>query len=63
MYELDEETGVEDDISPVQKEGVTRRGWLYKAPAYGVASISIRVITSYNIAKPIIVIRLLVSVN
>ncbi|XP_076805731.1 dedicator of cytokinesis protein 9-like isoform X3 [Clavelina lepadiformis] len=42
VYELDEETGVEDDISPVQKEGVTRRGWLYKAPAYGVASISIR---------------------
>jgi len=43
VFEVDEETGLEEDVNTIQKEGVTKRGWLYKAPAYGVSSISIRV--------------------
>nr|CAB3239439.1 dedicator of cytokinesis protein 9-like [Phallusia mammillata] len=42
VFEVDEATGLEDDVNTVQKEGVTRMGYLHKAPAYGVSSISIR---------------------
>uniref|UniRef100_H2Y9C6 Dedicator of cytokinesis protein 9 n=1 Tax=Ciona savignyi TaxID=51511 RepID=H2Y9C6_CIOSA len=42
VFEVDEEPDYEDDVSGTQKEGVTKLGWLYKAPAYGVSGLSIR---------------------
>ncbi|XP_078488155.1 dedicator of cytokinesis protein 9-like isoform X4 [Ciona intestinalis] len=42
VFELDEEPDIDDDIASSQKEGVTKLGWLYKAPAYGVSGLSIR---------------------
>lgn len=49
VYEVDEMTEVaerdEDHVqSAIAKEGVSKRGWLYKAPSYISSSISIRVI-------------------
>lgn len=46
VYEVDEEAEFdEDNLSSLQKEGVSKQGWLYKAPSYSGTSISIRVST------------------
>ncbi|XP_077970747.1 dedicator of cytokinesis protein 9-like isoform X3 [Styela clava] len=43
VYEVDEEADFEEDnLQILHKEGVTKRGWLYKAPSYTGSSISIR---------------------
>ena len=43
MFEVDEELSVEEDVSTASKGGISKRGWLYKAPDFGVSSLSVKV--------------------
>ena len=43
IFELEDEPVVEEDLTTFPKEGITKRGWLYKAPDYGMPNLSVKV--------------------
>jgi len=40
---LDDVPSIEEDMITLPREGISKQGWLYKAPDYGVANLSVKV--------------------
>ena len=49
MFELNTEQLNEDELMANQKKGITKQGWLHKAPDYEVTNFSAKVFSFDNI--------------